>query len=345
MKVAILHDHVPEGAPPDLLDTLTQVREVQGILVQMGHEAQTLALSEHLSDTAIRLLEYQPDLVFNLVETVWGLGRFIHLAPELLEALEIPYTGAQSWPMRLTSNKLLAKKTLREAGLPTPNWLATGESSPGVRSGARVIIKSVWEHGSLGLEDDAVLFASGTKALMSEMKRRQSALGGDCFAEEFIEGREFTISMLVRGLEPEVLPPAETIFHGFAADSIKVVGYRAKWISDSFEYQNTPRCYDIPKRDKPLVRRLSELGLASWRLFGLSGYARVDFRVDQTGRPWILEINANPCLSSDAGFIAAAEEVGLDQRGVVTRITEEVSLKRRLTDWSEPRRCREHQAG
>ena len=101
-----------------------------------------------------------------------------------------------------------------------------------------------------------------------------------------------------------------------------MVGYRAKWQEDSFEYVHTPRSFEFDASDGALLERLRELALDCWNRLDLCGYARVDFRVDDRGRPWILEVNANPCLSPDAGFAAAGERAGLDLRAISSCILE-----------------------
>ena len=118
----------------------------------------------------------------------------------------------------------------------------------------------------------------------------------------------------------ELLPPAEIVFDGFPPGKPRIVGYAAKWDASSFEYTHTPRRFDLPAADGPLVAELEGLARRAWSLFGLSGYARVDFRVDAGGRPWMLELNANPCLSEDAGFAAAAARTNLELRDVLERI-------------------------
>ena len=117
-----------------------------------------------------------------------------------------------------------------------------------------------------------------------------------------------------------MLPPAEIVFDGYPPGKPRIVGYRAKWDAESFEYRHTVRSFEFERRDAPLVDSLRSLALRCWELFGLRGYARVDFRVDAAGRPWILEVNANPCLSPDAGFAAAAARAGLSFERVVERI-------------------------
>jgi D-alanine-D-alanine ligase len=90
-----------------------------------------------------------------------------------------------------------------------------------------------------------------------------------------------------------------------------LLDYRAKWVEDSFEYNNTVRTMDFSDEDEEIIADLQEIAKRCWKLFDLRGYARVDFRVDKSGNPWVLEINANPCLSLEAGFVAAVEKAAL----------------------------------
>jgi len=317
-----LHDLVPEEAPPDLLDTLVQAEEVSSALAGLNHEATALAFGPDMDKTAREMERLQPDVVFNLVEAPWGLGRLIHLGPALIECLGLPCAGCSARALRLTSNKPKAKELMRAAGLPTPEWITLRDNVSTPAADDLYIIKSAWEHSSVGLDEDS-LVPGDPDRLKAEMARRTDLLGGECFAEKFIEGREFNLSLLVGPDGPEVLPPAEIIFEDYGPDKIRVVDYRAKWQADSFEFSHTPRSFDFTEKDRELLARLSELSRRCWRVFKLGGWARVDFRVDESGQPWILEINANPCLSADAGFMAAAGRAGLDLPSVVGRILDD----------------------
>ena len=112
-------------------------------------------------------------------------------------------------------------------------------------------------------------------------------------------------------------------FSAFPAGKPKIVGYAAKWDERAMEFAGTPRKFDFPKTDAPLLDWLRTLAVECWRLFDLAGYARVDFRVDSGGQPWILEINANPCLSPDAGFAAALARAELPIARAVEWIVED----------------------
>jgi GNAT superfamily N-acetyltransferase len=142
-------------------------------------------------------------------------------------------------------------------------------------------------------------------------------------AETFLPGRELNVSLLARNDQDggvEVLPIAEIVYEDFPAGMSRVLGYEAKWDESSFASIHTVRHFPDDPADKALLARAGELSRAAWRIFGLKGYARVDLRLDASGEPCILEVNANPCLAADAGFMAAAQRAGLSARDVVERI-------------------------
>jgi D-alanine-D-alanine ligase len=330
MRVAVLHNAVGEGGSPDERDVLVQTGVVSEALAALGHAVTVLPCDLNLALIKRRLLEAAPDIVFNLVESLEGSGALIHLAPFLLEGMGLCCTGASGEAMMLSSNKIAAKTHLRAAGLPTPDWigpyphrtrpLQTKGSALGSRRRATWIIKSVWEHASIGLDEEGLLHDAGPEAVLATLVQRAPELGGACFAEAYIDGREFNLSILAGPSGPVVLPPAEIRFEGYGPEKPRIVGYRAKWDADAYEYIHTPRSFDFPKADGPLLAALTETALSAWDRLGVGGYARVDFRVDSQGTPWILEVNANPCLSPDAGFAAALARAGIPFREAVDRI-------------------------
>ncbi len=324
MKAAVLHGEISEDAGMDEQDALVQAAFVSAALEELGYKPITIPISLDLTQTIDKLRVVQPALVFNIVETIAGQGSLIHIAPSLLDFLRIPYTGAGTEAMFLTSNKILAKQRLRAAEIATPPFISAGDhyDVPFVRG--TYIIKAVWEHASTWLDENSVISVRDRRNLQKAILSQQEKLGMACFAELFIEGREFNLSLLAGDTGPEVLPPAEILFNDFPPGKARVVDYRSKWVEDSFEYKHTPRCFDFPGEDQPLLQRLTSLAEECWRLFGLRGYARVDFRVDENGRPWVLEVNTNPCLSPDGGFLAAVERAGLSATRAIERIVSDV---------------------
>ena len=206
------------------------------------------------------LRDLRPAFVFNIVETMAGQGSLIHIAPSILDFLRIPYTGARTEATFLTSNKVLAKQILNAAGIATPPLFLPHENYGGHFVEGTYIIKAVWEHASTWLHSDSIIHAKDPNQLREATASRQKQISMACFAEAFIEGREFNLSLLAGDGGPHVLPPAEIRFDDFPPDKVRVVDYLSKWVEDSFEYHHTPRCFDFPKEDEPLLLLLNGLG-------------------------------------------------------------------------------------
>jgi D-alanine-D-alanine ligase len=100
----------------------------------------------------------------------------------------------------------------------------------------------------------------------------------------------------------------------------KIVDYKAKWVEGTPEYEGTERVLDFPPEDEPLLANLEKLARKCWECFDLKGYARVDVRVDKQLNPWVLEINANPCISPNGGFWAASVKAGVPYQDMIARI-------------------------
>jgi len=201
------------------------------------------------------------------------------------------------------------------SGRSIPAWITGGQVHGAVDAPrGDWIVKSVWEHASIGLGDASIL----RKATAAEVAERIPA---GSFAERFVDGREFNLAVLAGPHGPEVLPPAEIAFVDFPSDKPKIVSYPAKWDEASFEYTHTVRRFADPAVDGALLAELNALARRCWAAFDLGGYARVDFRVDACGRPWILEVNTNPCLSPDSGFAAALEKADIPYADAMERIT------------------------
>lgn len=322
MKITILHNAVAESDSLAERDVLVQVAAVEQALSNLGHSTRRLPCTLNLELVEEALIDDRPDIVFNLVESLGSSDRLAHLAPALLEDLDLPFTGNSSTAIHATNNKSLTKQQLRTAGLPTPAWTTTDSLSTDPFP-PPYIIKAIWEHASAGLDDHAIVRGGDGSLVREQIESRARQLGQRCFAEQFISGREFNLSVIAASEGPRVLPPAEIDFSAFPEGKPRIVGYAAKWDEDTFEFANTPRIFDFTDTDAPLLDSLRTLALACWGMFHLAGYARIDFRVDDQGQPWILEINTNPCLSEGAGFAAALARADLSLNRAIEWLLED----------------------
>ncbi|MDA0703264.1 MAG: D-alanine--D-alanine ligase [Proteobacteria bacterium] len=315
-RCAIVHGVVAHAPSPDEADTLRQADEIEAALSTLGYAVEVIPVGLDLT-ALLPLATSRPEAVVNLVEALDGKGCLVHLVPAVLESFNLYVTGCPSVGLFAASNKPFAKRLMRQAGIPTPDWSMRGDETG---SEGTWIVKSVWEHASIGLDAGSVVPGNAVAATLTD---RAARFGGEWFAEEYIDGREFNISLLGGPAgtdDPEVLPAAEMTFRDFPAGAPRIVDYAAKWDENSAAYQNTVRRFNLPASDRSLLARLAEISLSCWRCFGLGGYARVDFRIDALGRPWVLEVNANPCLAADAGYMVAAERAGLALPQVMSRL-------------------------
>jgi D-alanine-D-alanine ligase len=300
-----------EGRPDDALEALS----VAGALEGLGFTTEIMEVTLDLASIET-LPSRQPLLVFNLVDAINCDGRFAPLVPARLEALGIAYTGCSTSALFETLSKVGTKLRLAHAGLPTPEWSTDGT---GLNRDTRVIVKASWEHGSLGLNETSVMRGADAPRVVAARTLR---LKTEHFAEAYIQGREFHLALLERSAGVEVLPMAEIVFGGLEAHAPKIFGYDAKWTPDSPAYTYTLRRFGLERDEPELARTLKQFARACWTLFRFSGYARVDFRVDPTGAPFIIDVNPNPYLTPDTEDAAAAAEAGLSYRDLIGSIVE-----------------------
>ena len=308
-------------APPDSLDLLEQVRTVGEALRKLGFTPQELPFSLDFEALRTSLRALNPTVVVNLVESVEEDGRLCHLAPAMLEFLGVKFTGCPSYAMYVTTNKLLAKRLFLAHGVDTAPWLSLHDSHA-FEDGAAYVIKAVGEDASIGIGEDSVVSGLSRAQLVAELARRSKKLGREQFAERYIDGREFNIAVVGTNDEPTLMPVAELLFPEVWKDkTYKVFGYASKW-DETHEAYVSERRYDFEEKDAHTlseIRRITEL---CWRQLRFKGYARADFRVDTSGRPWLLEFNANPGIAPDSGFVAAVQRAGQRFEDVIGRIVE-----------------------
>jgi len=322
-KIAVVYHQLPESMAVHQQDILDYVDEISSPLIEAGYEPVPVPVTLDLSDMLARISTIEPLLVFNLVEAIHDLDCLLHLVPSVLEAFRIPFTGVGARGNFLTTDKLLAKDIMRLAGLPTPPWQrcdALSLSGPTALP-LPAIVKPVATDASRDIDERS--YCRTQSDLAAKVASLAPALRHNFFAEHFVHGREFNVSMMATSDGVRVLPAAEMTFVDYPPDKPTIVDFKAKWVVESFEYAHTVRRFDFEESDLPLVDEIRRLSLRAWEVFGLQGYARVDMRIDTQGHPWILELNANPCITADAGFIAAGERAGLSYAQMIVAIVED----------------------
>jgi D-alanine-D-alanine ligase len=318
-RCCIIYNEPREGALADELDVLDQVAYIDKHLKELGIVVYQKGITTRFMEEIATLEIEKPDFVFNLVESINNKGELNYFIPALLNMHSIPYSGNPLEAMFITSNKKLASKAMRDAGINNPVSYLPSQFKL-LKPGRKYIVKPIWEDGSLGITGDSVFDC--IQGFEEKLKGLDDA---HWFIEDFIDGREFNMSVLAGKDGPEVLPPAEIVFVNYGENKPRIVDFKAKWEMDSFEYINTVREFPGKNLNKQLETNLKKAARACWDLFGLRGYARVDARTDRKDNVFVIEINANPCISPDGVFIAATKAAGYPFTDVIQRIISDLN--------------------
>lgn len=316
MRIVVLHLDADSQAPPEIEDSILTARQIGEALTSRGHEVLLLPFEANYEAFERILKNSRADIVFNMVEHALGQDQLSAVAPAYLEQMGLPYTGGGAAAIVATCDKPFAKEIMRAAKLPTPDW-SVGPHWRGLNTAQRYIVKSSTEDASLGLDDTSVVTGD---AVPARAEKYFEEFGGRWFAESYVEGREFNISIMEDAGELCVLPLAEIRFVDWKPGKARIVGYNCKWDDSSEESTHTERWFGIEAEEPKLAAELSRLTREAFTLFGNRGFARIDFRVDEEGQPLILEVNPNPSLDVDAGFAAACAKAGYDYGSALEKI-------------------------
>ena len=316
-RVAIAHNQVSEDDDPSTRDVLAQVGLVRAALdvLGIGHDIVPVG-GRGVDPTSVD----RAAAVFNLVESPPGQPAFQVEAARAFEKLGLPMTGSTSSVIAVTTDKAATRLMLQRAGVAVAEGGVLDPDNPELldRVPPPWILKPAFEDASLGLDDGAVT-SDPSAAIARARSLARRFPGQPLLIEHLLPGREFNIALLAGPDGPEVLPPAEMTYVDFPADRPRILGWEAKWVESSFAYRHTVRQF-LDGREQRLAEELREVAVTAWLASGVAGYARVDVRADEDGRPCVLEVNSNPCLSADAGYMAAASVARLTPGEVVSRI-------------------------
>ncbi len=340
MRVLILYNEALLSADdPDAASergVLASVEAVREGLAAGGHAVERLALGRSIDP----LLEAarsaaRPEVVVNFCEGFAGDPSLESQVVSLLELLRLPYSGASAETLWLTRDKARTKFLLSAAGLPAPaGWRVVARHSlptdaelaehciVGKLGTGPWFVKPAGQDASLGIGPESVV--TERSALRAQIARVRSRYG-DVLVEPYLAGREFNVSVTdvfeFKGGKPRVLPLAEINFQHDPDRRWPIVTYDAKWSPDSSHWGSTPVTCPAEVESK-LAERLRECAAATFLELGCRHYARVDFRIDASGDPWILEVNCNPDLDPAAGFARSLQAAGVDYGEFACRLVE-----------------------
>ncbi len=299
---------------------------VAGALRELGHAVELCALPSD-GRAALKRVETLPEgLVFNLVEAIGGDARSEPAFTWLCELRGLCYTGSSPRTTTLCLEKPITQALLAARGIPVPRnmVLTVGDEALGGLP-FPAIVKPSREDASHGIASESVV--RGEHALRARARYIIEHYSQPALAEEFIDGREINVGLLETSCGLEVLPLSEIDYSEFPPDMPRIVSYAGKWIDTSRDWALTKV---IAARDlSPTERaRIEEVARAAFGVLGLSGYGRVDLRIDAARRPFVIDVNANPDLSPDAGFALAAARAGYAYPALVAAIVDSAERSR-----------------
>jgi len=321
--LALVHPDLvpPARADPEELPGKAWKTEYDVVrtLEALGHEVQVLGVGDELGGIRNAMHDFKPQIAFNLLEGFDDVVTFDHNVVAYLELLKVPYTGCNSRGLLLSRDKSLAKQLLSYHRVLGPDF-AIFPRGRKVRHPKRLafplIVKSLTMDASIGISQASVV--DDEEHLVERVRFIHESVGTDALVERYIEGRELYVGV-IGNQQLATLPIWELLFKNMPEESRKIATERLKW---SLTYQKkrgivSEEASDLPEAEE---QRIREIAKRVYRTLKLSGYARIDLRLSDSGRVYVIEANPNPQLSRDEDFAQSARKAGLDYRDLVQRI-------------------------
>lgn len=288
-------------------------------LNNLGHEVRPLGVASELGPIRLAIEEWKPHVAFNLLEEFHGVTVYDQHVVAFLELMQQPYTGCNPRGLMLAHDKALCKKILSYHRVSAPDF-AVFPKGKAVKRSKRLkfplLVKSATEEASLGISQASIV--SNDEKLADRVAFIHEQVGSDALVEEYIEGRELYVGVM--GHQRLVTFPIwEMLFANMAEGAARIATAKVKWDT---KYQKkhgitTAAAEDLPAGLKELLPRLCK---RVYRILGLSGYARLDFRLSEDGKPYLLEVNPNPNLAYGEDFAESAERTGISYEELLQRI-------------------------
>ena len=294
-------------------DVITTLRE-------MGHEVQPLGIQDELNPIRQAMEEWKPTIVFNLLEAFDNINLFDQNVVSYLELLRLPYTGCNPRGLLLARDKSLSKKLLAYHRISVPEFAVFKRGRKVLvppRLTFPVIVKSLTQESSIGISQASVV--NDEEKLRKRVEFIHESVGTHAIAERYIDGRELYVGVL--GNERlQVFPVWEMHFQKMVeGDNWPIATERVKW---SAKYQEkhgiaTDKAKALPEG---LEIAIGKMAKRVYRSLEISGYARIDMRLDEAGKVYVLEANPNPQIAYGEDFAESAEHAGLKYEALLDRI-------------------------
>jgi D-alanine-D-alanine ligase len=324
LRVVMLADEdlLPEGNLKDFSEKQRELRktefDVRDAIESLGHEIFSVGVSDDLSTIRGAIDAHKPDVAFNLVEEFGGVGHFDAHVVSYLELRKQPYTGCNPRGLTLARDKALTKKILAYHGFKVPAFGIFPERRAVKRPPDLefpLFVKSLTEEGSVGISNASIVHDDDKLKERVEFIHRTTQ--STALAEQFIDGREIYVGVMGND-RVTVLPPWEFAMTKKDDGKPLIASDRAKWDP---EYQRQVGLKTGPARlSKELQSKLESASKEIYRLLGMSGYARLDYRLTEDGDAYLLEANPNPQIAKDEDFALSAKHIGIEYPELIEQL-------------------------
>jgi D-alanine-D-alanine ligase len=259
------------------------------------------------------------DMVFNIAEGKHGRFRESEV-PAVLDYLNIPYTGSDTFSLALALNKALTKKILKAENIPTPNFqlFVKGNEALSPELKFPLIVKPNCEGSAKGINKTNVV--SNQNDLLQKVRECIDVYQQEALVEEFIEGKELTVGILENG-SIRVLPILEIDFSNCKKSGEYFYSWKMKEFQGNCELGLVPEFYCPARLDKDIAEKVKDVALRTHRAVGCSDISRTDIRLDEFNIPYVLEINPLPGLDpKESNFPIMAYAAGMKYEDLIEAI-------------------------
>ena len=293
--------------------------DVVTTLRKLGHDVHPLGVKSDLGVIRSAIEEWRPHIAFNLLEEFDGVSVYDQNVVSYLELLHMPYTGCNPRGLMLARDKALTKKVLSYHRIPYPDFMVVQQGRNVKRPkelAFPLIVKSISEEASLGISQASIV--EDDEKLKERVAFIHHSIGTGALVERYIEGREFYVGIMGNG-HLQVLPVWELIMDKLPEDARKIATQRVKW---SRKYQDKYGITSEEAKNLPAGKseEIQHLAKRVYRALGLSGYARIDVRMDVEGKVYVLEANPNPQIAHDEDFADSAEKADYSYKDLLQEL-------------------------
>ena len=288
-------------------------------LRQMGHEIENLGVGSDLGAIRRSIDAFQPQIVFNLLEDFDDVPIYDQNVVSYLELQRVPYTGCNARGLLLARDKSISKKLLTYHRIPVPEFAVFHRGRPvrrPPRLGFPLIVKSLVHEASTGIAQASVV--EDEERLRERVSFVHERIGTDAIVERYIDGRELYVGVM--GNERlEVFPVWEIFLSRLPEGSWAIATESVKW-NPRYQRKHRIKTGEAKGLSPAVTERVQKLAKRIYKNLYLSGYARIDFRMDEKEKVYVLEANPNPQLAHGEDFADSAEAGGLPYDRLIQRI-------------------------